>query len=164
MTPGEMESLTELLQWLVKQKAWKAVDDLAQRFAAQAIGDPSLLYLLAEAYDEQGLKERMQETAARAFGLNPGKDEQHLVATSERGGQSGGRGSIRFGTAGVRSRHRRGQSERQQLPATAQSRLAVMLHDQGQDLDAAETLEKMLQSWEKVKADRRPARRGQIDG
>ena len=80
VTPGELETLAELLQWLVEQKAWKAVDELAQRFATQLIDDPGLLYLLAEAYAEQGEKGYAEETAARAFGLNPGKDEQHLAA------------------------------------------------------------------------------------
>jgi tetratricopeptide (TPR) repeat protein len=80
VTPGDSESLTELLEWLVKQKAWKAVDDLAQRFAPQLIGDAGLLYMLAEAYAEQGMKDRAEETATHALGLNPGKQEPQLLA------------------------------------------------------------------------------------
>ena len=55
---GNPESLAELLEWLVEQKAWKAVDELARRFAAQFAVEPGLLYTLAQAYAEQGQKDR----------------------------------------------------------------------------------------------------------
>ena len=47
-------------------------------------------------------------------------------------------GAIRLGTAGVGVRHRSGgAAENHELTAMAQNLLAEMLHDQGQDLEAA---------------------------
>ena len=60
----QSESLAELLDWLIEQKAWQAVDDL-RRFYHRFAVEPRLLYMLAQAYAEQGpkQKERAEETA-----------------------------------------------------------------------------------------------------
>ena len=88
--PGDPETLAELLPWLVEQKAWKAVDELAAAVLPRSCADDAgLLYLLAEAYAEQGQKDRAEETAARAFRLYPGKEEPFCSSTSARHSGSG---------------------------------------------------------------------------
>jgi tetratricopeptide (TPR) repeat protein len=151
VSPGDPESLDKLLEWLVKQKAWKAVDDLAQRFAPQLIGDPSLLYALAEAYGEQGLKGRMEETAARAFSLNPGKQEPQLISRLRVARRLVDQGRFVWARRELDYVIAQGDLNDSNLPAVAQRMLSEMLHDQGEDFDAAETLAKMLQAWETVK-------------
>jgi tetratricopeptide (TPR) repeat protein len=151
VTPGDPESLAELLQWLVKQKAWKAVDDLAQRFAPQLIGDAGLLYLLAEAYAEQGRLKDQEETAARAFGLNPGKQEPPLLAHLTAARHLMDRGRFVWARREFDYVIAQGNLNDNNIPAVAQRMLAEMLHDQSQDIDAAGTLAKMLQAWETVK-------------
>ena len=151
VSPGDPESLTDLLQWLVKQKAWKAVDDLAQRFAPQLIGDAGLLYLLAEAYAEQGLKDRAEETAAHAFTLNPGKQEPQLLAHLTAAKHLADRGRFVWARREFDYVIAQGDLNDNNIPAVARRMLAEMLHDQGQDIDAAGTLAKMLQAWETVK-------------
>ncbi len=78
VTPDDPDALLELLQWLVDQKAWKAVDDLRQRFSQQVANDPGLLYVIAESDLEQGKTDQAEEAARRAFALNPGKQEAEL--------------------------------------------------------------------------------------
>ncbi len=78
---GDVQSLFELLQWLVEQKAWKAVDDLAKRFARQFATEPALAYGLAVAYQEQGETDRAEATAARGPGLNPGNSSGNCSCT-----------------------------------------------------------------------------------
>ena len=65
---GDPETLAELIAWLIDQKAWKAVDELAERFEPRFADEPFLLYLLAQAYAEQGAKDRAEQTAGRALG------------------------------------------------------------------------------------------------
>ena len=144
---GDAESLAALLEWLTEQKAWKAVDALAQRFAIQFAVEPGLLYALAEAYLEQGQKDRAQQTAKQAFRLHPGKQQkallQHFVVAQHL------RGRGQFAWAHAEFEHVIAQGadgDNDDLRAMAQSVLAEMFHDQGQDLDAAQTLEKLVQA------------------
>ena len=75
---GDLEPLAEFGDWLIAQKAWKAVDRLAQQFDARIQSEPCLLYLLAQAYAEQGQQDKAEETAKRALGLYPGKHSEEL--------------------------------------------------------------------------------------
>jgi len=148
---GDPESLGELLQWLVEQKAWKAVDELAQRFAPRFATEPGLLYALAQSYAEQGQKERAEEMAGRALRLYPGKQQEplshHLIAAQnlrQRGLFAWARREFEHvvaqGTAG------------DMVTIAAQLGFSEMLHDQGEELDAAATLEKLLKSLDARKA------------
>jgi tetratricopeptide (TPR) repeat protein len=144
---GNSESLAELLDWLVEQKAWKAVDDLARRFPAQFTVEPGLLYTLAQAYAEQGQKGRAEEAAARAFRLFPGKQQKqllHHLLTAQQLREQG-----QFAWARREFEHVIAQgsdAENDEIRAEAQCRLAEMFHDQGQDLDAAAVLEKLVET------------------
>lgn len=142
---GSPDTLGELLDWLIEQKAWQAVDDLAQRFAKQLADEPGLLYALAEAYTQQGQKDRATEAAGRAFQLHPGKQPKELLHHLVVAYHLRGRGQ--FAWARREFEHvivQGGDAENAELRVMAQSVLAEMLHDQGQDLAAAETLQKLV--------------------
>ena len=146
---GNSESLAELLDWLIEQKAWKAVDDLALRFGHEFAVEPGLLYVLAQAYAEQGpkLKERAEATAGRALQLFPGKQKddflRHLLVAQrlrQRGQFAWARREFEYVIEHA------GEADTDELRATAQSLLGEMCHDQGQDLDAATALQKLVEA------------------
>ncbi len=143
LEPGDPGTLAELLDWLVKQKAWKSVDQLAEKFDEQFAGDPMLLYSLAEALLDQQRKEEADRTAAQALKLHGGKDRSqlftHLRAAYllemrglHRWSEQEHRHVIEQGTPGDEFTH------------AAQFRLSEMLHDQGEDTQAAEVLQQLL--------------------
>jgi len=142
---GNPESLAELLDWLTEQKAWKAVDDLARRFAPRFAIEPSLLYALAQAYADQGQKDQAEDTANRAFHLYPGKQRDelaHHLPVAQRLRQRG-----QFAWARREFEYlieHCSNSENDELRTGTQSLLAEMFHDQGQDFDAAEVLGKLV--------------------
>jgi len=143
---GDPGTLAELMTWLVEQKVWKAVDELSQKFAARFSDEPNLLYLLAEAYAEQGQKERAEETATRAFQLYPEKRPDQL--------------SHHYGSAkNLRRQGLFAWAKREyeyviaNAPVTEDVRLlfefTMMLHDQGEELEAAKVLENAVQALAK---------------
>ena len=145
LEPGNSETMAELLDWLVRQKAWKAVDELASRFPAQFAAEPGLLYSLAQAYVEQGRKEAAEETALRAFHLNPGKQQRQLIhhlMAAQHLRQQGQFAWARREFEHVAETH--DGVEHDDLTAMALSMLAEMLHDQGQDMNAANALGKII--------------------
>jgi tetratricopeptide (TPR) repeat protein len=76
---GDLDTLTKLLDWLVEQKAWKLIDELGDRFKSRFESEPMLLYILAQSQKEQGEAAKAEETAHRAFGLNPSREEMNLL-------------------------------------------------------------------------------------
>ena len=141
---GDPETLAELIAWLIDQKAWKAVDELAKRFAPRFADEPVLLYLLAQAYAEQGAKDRAEKTAGRALGLFPGKQEEQLLQHLAHGPATPRSRAVRLVAAGVRARDRQERRDGRSVGVWPGAMMAEMLHDQGQDLDAAATLEKLV--------------------
>ena len=134
-----------MLDWLIDQKAWKAVDTLTERFAPRFAAEPGLLYSLAQAYAERGEKDRAEETALRAFHLHPGKQEEQLVHHYAVAQQLRDRGQ--FAWARREFEHVIGQGgEEEELTVMSRIYLSEMLHEQGQDLDAAEALEKLVRA------------------
>lgn len=149
--PGNPESLGELLDWLIAQKAWMAVDELAARFASRFNREPGLLYALAQAQIEQGQKAKADETAARALRLFPGKQQGELVRHLMVAQQLRARGQFDWSRREYEHVIEQGDGAHE-LRAMAQSTLAEMLHDQGQDLDASKTLEKLVEALAAGKA------------
>lgn len=144
---GSPETLVELVVWLTEQKAWKAIDDLAQRFAPQFAADPSLQYLLAVAYSEQGEKDRAEEAANRAFRSHPGKQAKELAFHYAVAQHLRTRGQVAWARREFEHVITQGaDAENDELRTSSQTWLAEMLHDQGQDLDAAQTLEKLVEA------------------
>ena len=136
---GDPETLSTLVEWLVEQKAWQALDDVAERFAPQIAANQMLLYLVADARLTQGKKERAEELARQALGLNPGKDpdalENHFLAAiilQRRGLFSWSLREYRHVIAAC--------PPKDDTALRARITAADMLHDQADDLAAAEML------------------------
>ena len=166
---GDLETLYELLDWLVAQKAWNLADELAARFTQQFESEPLLMYTLAQAQKEQGDAEKAEKTAQRAFALNVGRDEFKLfdrfvplsLMNLYRNMVGGGEEIKLFNRYLIAQRFlsRRGLfdwAKREFEYVIAQGRptdlttinaqwsLSEMFHDQGQDLRAANVLDSML--------------------
>ncbi len=143
---GDIEDLRKLLIWLIDQKAWPLVDELAERFEGQVRNTPALLYLLAEAQAEQGSEEQAEATAQRALALRQGNNrnwlnERRLLATE------------------LWKRHRPDWAAREfryvldNGPKTdlvtilARHDFTRMLHDRGEALAAAEILQALVEHF-----------------
>jgi tetratricopeptide (TPR) repeat protein len=127
------------------------VDELARRFKSQFDAESSLLYILARAYAEQSQKELAEETAARALRLYPGKEPEqlsrHIIMARilcQWGLFSWARREFEYVIAYGDVKD----------PAIRDTRfwLAEMLHDQGDDLDAATNLEELMRVVDRLKA------------
>lgn len=141
---GNAEALTRLVEWLVKEKAWGVIDEVAQRFGSKFEHDWTLIYLLAEARAAQGLAAEAETLAEKAFKLDPSEPARHLRAgfmLQKRGlfdwAQREYRYVITLGPAASRTA----------MFATVW--LAEMLHDQAQELPAAEVLQKLVEAMDK---------------
>ncbi len=165
---GNPESLAELLDWLTEQKAWQAVDDLARAVCPpiRHRAGPALHARPGVCRAGANQKERAEETASRALQLFPGKQKEDLLRhwlVAQRLRQRG-----QFAWARREFEHiidQGGDAENDELRATAQSLLAEMGHDQGQDLDAATVLQKLVEAIDagkvtEAKLGRRKAERG----
>ena len=140
---GDPETLTGLILWLVDQKAWDAVDEAAKRFESVVGSSAPLLYALAEAQAAQGHHEQAEQTAARAGpALRPAAprggralDQRRPLAAARASG---------LGQAGIPTRHQGGDRQSEPRARTAQCHFADFLHDQVEDLTAAETLQQLV--------------------
>jgi tetratricopeptide (TPR) repeat protein len=146
---GDPKSLSELVGWLIEQKAWDAIAQLAERFADRFARDSMLLYTLAQAQAAQGKDKLAEETADRARKLSPGRqvDEVviHLMSAyhlRERGLFKWAQQEYRYVIETLPSGH--------QITATAQFGLSEMLHDQGEDLRAGEVLKPLVETIAKA--------------
>jgi tetratricopeptide (TPR) repeat protein len=147
---GDPETLAELLDWLVKQKAWKVVEELAQRFHPQFRDHAVLLYTLAQAYAEQGDQARAEATAEQARKLNPGKELEPLIFHFTTAHQLRQRGMFAWAEQEYRHVIANGPAGHP-LTATAYLGLGEMFHDRGEDLQAAKVLEELIAAAEKEK-------------
>jgi len=137
---GDLRTLVEQVEWLVEQKAWKLVDEVASRFATQFASHPTLLYAIAESQAARGETQAAEATAKRALNLYPGRLDlslrQHLVVATH---------LVRRGHHAWAEREYRGVIQRvgakQQLGILACYGLAEMLHDQGRPQEAGEALQ-----------------------
>lgn len=139
------ENLFELITWLVEQKAWEIVDEVAKRFSDRIDANPLLLYALAEARFVQGDAAPAEELARRAMKVEKFADSQEA------------HWNILLQLQQHRL-HRWVDHELKQIieigPPTSvftlygQSILADMLHDRGDELAAAKLLEDAMQGIE----------------
>jgi tetratricopeptide (TPR) repeat protein len=160
---GNLQSLGELLSWLIGQPpiaatskcpsewAWDSVDKLVTRFPDQFANSPNLLVLLytvAQTQTEQGDNNRAEQTVQRILKLNPGNTPQELIKHYEVALALWQRGLLRWA-----------QREYRQIIDTAppgndvvmaaHSLLGEMLHDQGEELEAAKVLEGFVETAQK---------------
>ena len=146
---GEPESLADLVRWLVEQQAWDAIEQVAGRFADRFARDPLLLYTLAQAQAAGGKEKLAEETAARARNLNSGAQLDELVAHLMTAYGLRGRGLFKW--AEQEYRYVIGSAVTgQNLTATARFGLSEMLHDQGEDLRAADVLKPLAEAIGKM--------------
>jgi tetratricopeptide (TPR) repeat protein len=148
----DLASLVDLLEWLLDQKAWKLVDDVAARFDTRFAGNTVLLYLLAESQAGRGDTKAAEKTVRKAREYYPGGGEQilymHLVTANRlfrRGKYAWSEQEFRdlIAKGGVKS------------PCSVKAYLGLgeMFHDQNQDQKAADVLQSMFDQLGKGKGD-----------
>lgn len=133
---GAPETLSDLIDWLVKQQAWAVIDETALRFTDRFEQEPLLLYTLAQAREAQGNTVAMQEAVDRALKLNEGNQYQHLLIAD----RLQKRGLLKWSEGEFRLSIKLGQPGHR-VTRQGQFLLAELLHDIGRDLEAAETLD-----------------------
>jgi tetratricopeptide (TPR) repeat protein len=127
------------------------VDDLAKRFAPKFAVEPGLLYTLANAYAMQGLKDKAEETASRAFQLNPGKQVEQVYHHLRVAQQLRDQGLFAWARREYEYVLTQTGEDQIDLMVIVRTLLAEMLHDQGQDLAAADTLQKLVDALDSGK-------------
>jgi tetratricopeptide (TPR) repeat protein len=133
------QSLSQLVDWLVKKKAWPLIDELAARFVRTFNSDPILLYSLAQARQVQGNNTEAESLAKRAYQLNPQNFQEHF-----RIGRQLQERSL-FDWSEREYRHVIGITGQESEDCIkAEGRLSEMLHDQQRDLAAAKVLQKLV--------------------
>jgi tetratricopeptide (TPR) repeat protein len=141
---GDSASLTELIEWLVKRKAWSAIDEAATRFAASFELDATLMYTLCEARLAQGNRKLAEQTAEKALKLSGDNPQEHAAVVDrlvERGLVEWADRELRqiivLGPVGTATDVR------------ARRFLADSLHDRRRDLEAAEVLKDLMDAADK---------------
>lgn len=133
---GTLEQVTETVDWLMLHEAWPVVLEINERFTATFQDSPLLLYRLAEAHHKLGDAAKGEEFASQALALRAENLDEHIrtaVTLSEQ-----------------RGRHDWAEREYQAViknagpgsvpEFSARFQLSEMLHDQAQELAAAECL------------------------
>lgn len=141
---GESASLTELIEWLVKRKAWNAIDEAATRFAASFEIDPMLTYTLCEARLAQGNLELAEKTAQQALKLSGDSPQEH-ASVADRLME---RGLVEWADRELRQVIALGPIG---SPTEIMSRryLADSLHDRQRDAEAGTVLKELLDAADK---------------
>ncbi|MCY2994150.1 MAG: hypothetical protein NTY19_40680 [Planctomycetota bacterium] len=141
---GSREQLSEMIAWLMERKAWATVEELAKRFPKRFGEQALLLYPLAEAQLQQGQQEQAEKTAERAMRINADTPQEHIKAAfhlQEHGlfdwAEREYLHVIELGPAG-------GQHD-----VRSRFLLSEMLHDQQRELDAAKTLQPVVDGLDK---------------
>jgi tetratricopeptide (TPR) repeat protein len=148
---GDSEALATLLYELLEDKAWKLLDDVVLRFSSRFSRTPVLIYALAEAQSARGNQSRAEELAAQARQLNPGGDEESLLAHIEIAQRLWKRGLCDWSERELRGVISRGTDNPDRV-ALAQVTWSELLHEHDDDLRAAENLNEMLKSAKKRQA------------
>jgi len=134
---GDARSVTALVQWLAGKKAWKAIDEVADRFGTTFDSDPMLLYTLAEARLSQGKNALAEEIAAKAMALGGDDVERHANVVEQLQKQ----GMFRWAEKEYRRIIELGPAN---STPPAYRLLAEMLHDQGKEAEAGKTLHELI--------------------
>ena len=135
---GDAKSVSSLVHWLARKKAWKVIDDVAARFGTTFDQDPMLLYTLAEARLAQGKEALADQIAAKAMALSGDDIERHASIVEQlqkqgmyRWAEKEYRRIIAIGPPGS-------------APA-AYRLLSEMLHDQGKEEEAGQALQSLVE-------------------
>ena len=142
---GDPETLLNLLQWLIDQKDWKSVHELAERFGPQISAQPALLYAVAEAQAAEGDTSRAEQTAQQAVKLFPGQQPQEIFQHRMMAMSLEQRGLFAWSKREFRHVIDQGLPTAE-LTLRTQYQLSEMLHDQAEDIEAAEGLQQVVQA------------------
>jgi Flp pilus assembly protein TadD len=148
---GNAQTMAELLSWLLEQQAWDSVDKLATRFPAQFAQNPNLLLLLyttAQAQAEKGNNDRAEQTAQRALKLNPGNSSQRLFKHYIVARALWRREMLEWAQREYRHIIETGAANSDVVTAS-HTLLGEMLHDQGDEIEAAKVLEGLVNAARK---------------
>ncbi|HEV3344103.1 MAG TPA: hypothetical protein VG125_27255, partial [Pirellulales bacterium] len=141
-----VDSLEELLRWLADQRAFSAVDRLAEKFADRFQQEPLLLYALAEARQAEGKDQLVSETVAKALAVVDGpeafKDHWRVAMELMR------RHRWRWAEGEFRRAAELGP-DGDKFSIDARARLSEVLHDRGADEEAGEILDKVVEAMDK---------------
>lgn len=137
----EVDSLIEFVEWLVKNKAWGVVDDVAKRFERTFTSNAKLLYTLAQARKVQGSEALAEQFAERAYSLNAAAEDVAARAgiadwLEKNGMRSWAEREFRFVIS-------HGGAESDEVIG-ARIELSEILHDVERDSEAAETLKGLV--------------------
>lgn len=136
------DEMADFVDWLIDQKAWSVLDDVARRHAASFHARPALLYAQAQSQAAQGHAEAAETLARQALATDDplvrSSDErlrQHLVM----GRQLWRRGMVAWAEREFRTILTK-DARLSGAVLTASFQLSEMLHDKDEDLKAAEVL------------------------
>jgi tetratricopeptide (TPR) repeat protein len=134
------QSLMQLVDWFIKQKAWHPIEELAARFERTFNSTPLLLYSVAQARRLQDDNAQAEALAKQAYQLSPEKISEHLRIARQL------QERILYEWSEREYRHVIGwpQAQGTEEWIKAQTTLADMLHDQQRDLAAAKVLQKLV--------------------
>jgi tetratricopeptide (TPR) repeat protein len=149
---GDLTTLVELVEWLLDQKAWKLVDEVAARFDTRFTGNTVLLYLLAESQAGRGDTKAAEETIRKAREYYPAGGEQALFMHVFTANRLFRRGKYAWAEQEFRDVIAKGGAK-SQYGVKAYLGLGEMFHDQDQDQKGAEVLQSMFDQLGKGKAD-----------
>jgi len=138
-----------LIAWLVDEKAWEALGASPLALAKRLAAEPrSLVYGLAEKYAEQGKTAQAETAAEKAFDLEDDALEANPRFRFYLALQLQQDGHFRWAEREFRHVMTSGEAEDSTV-ADAHEALALMLHDQAENLRAADVLEKYLAALKK---------------
>lgn len=144
---GDSASLGELIDWIVKRKAWDSLDQVAERFVASFEVDAVLTYTLCEARLAQGKPELAEQTAQQALKIHGDSQQDHVLLANRLGDRGLPRWAdrewlyaIELGPAGT------------QWDIIARKLLANSYHDRREDAQAGKLLQELLEAADKDNA------------
>jgi len=141
---GTRQQLSDAVDWLLERRDWGTIIEISKRFPERFQENTLLLYRLAEAQSQSGLRDEAERTAELALKSNTEDHREHILAAyalQERGLLEWSEREYRYITQRV-------------LPGSQeglQARLffSEMLHDLQRDQEAAEVLRDVVDAMEK---------------
>src|SRR5207248_286032 len=126
----DVDSLIEFVDWLVRNKAWEVVDDVARRFDRTFAANARLLYTLAQARQIQGNDKLAEQFALDAFRLNANAED--VAARAELADELRHRGMLAWSEREYRYILAHGTAGSKEV-IDARFDLCEMLHDLDRD-------------------------------